>query len=63
MPLVSVIFSVLMYFYLNHSELYIIIEFFTNSLQYKNANNCNSMPFGAAWAYYGKVLVLANAAS
>ena len=23
---------------------------------------CNSMPFGAAWAYYGKVLVLANAA-
>ena len=25
--------------------------------------NCNSMPFGAAWAYYGKVLVLASAAS
>ena len=24
---------------------------------------CNSMPFGAAWAYYGKVLVLASAAS
>ena len=23
----------------------------------------NSMPFGAAWAYYGKVLVLASAAS
>ena len=23
---------------------------------------CNSMPFGAAWAYYGKVLVLASAA-
>ena len=26
-------------------------------------DDCNSMPFGAAWAYYGKVLVLANAAS
>ena len=24
---------------------------------------CNSMPFGVAWAYYGKVLVLANVAS
>ena len=24
--------------------------------------HCNSMPFGAAWAYYGKVLVLASAA-
>ena len=24
---------------------------------------CNSMPFGAAWAYYGKVLVLTSAAS
>ena len=24
---------------------------------------CNSMPFGAAWAYYNKVLVLASAAS
>ena len=24
---------------------------------------CNSMPLGAAWAYYGKVLVLANVAS
>ena len=24
---------------------------------------CNSMPFGAAWAYYGKVLVLVSAAS
>ena len=24
---------------------------------------CNSMPFGAAWAYYGNVLVLASAAS
>ena len=24
---------------------------------------CNSMPFGAAWAYYGKVLVLASVAS
>ena len=24
---------------------------------------CNSMPFSAAWAYYGKVLVLTNAAS
>ena len=24
---------------------------------------CNSMPFGAAWAYYGKVLILTNAAS
>ena len=24
---------------------------------------CNSMPLGAAWAYYGKVLVLTNAAS
>ena len=24
---------------------------------------CYSMPFGVAWAYYGKVLVLANAAS
>ena len=24
--------------------------------------NCNSMPFSAAWAYYGKVLVLANVA-
>ena len=23
---------------------------------------CNSMLFGAAWAYYGKVLILANAA-
>ena len=23
---------------------------------------CNSMPFGAAWAYYGKVLVVASAA-
>ena len=23
---------------------------------------CNSMPFGAAWAYYGKVLVLISAA-
>ena len=27
------------------------------------ATNCNSMPFSAAWAYYGKVLVLVNAAS
>ena len=26
------------------------------------ACNCNSMPFGAAWAYYGKVLVLVSAA-
>ena len=25
-------------------------------------SKCNSMPFGAAWAYYGKVLVLASAA-
>ena len=25
--------------------------------------NCNSMPFGAAWAYYGEVLVLASVAS
>ena len=24
---------------------------------------CNSMPFGVAWAYYGKVLILASAAS
>ena len=24
---------------------------------------CNSMPFGAAWAYYSKVLILVNAAS
>ena len=24
--------------------------------------DCNSMPFGVAWAYYGKVLILANAA-
>ena len=24
---------------------------------------CNSMPFSAAWAYYGQVLVFANAAS
>ena len=24
---------------------------------------CNSMPFRVAWAYYSKVLVLANAAS
>ena len=24
---------------------------------------CNSMPSGVAWAYYGKVLILANAAS
>ena len=24
---------------------------------------CNSMPFGASWAHYGKVLVLASAAS
>ena len=23
---------------------------------------CNSMPFGASWAYYGKVLILASAA-
>ena len=23
---------------------------------------CNSMPFGAAWAYYGKVLALVSAA-
>ena len=23
---------------------------------------CNSMPFGAAWAYYGKVLVLISVA-
>ena len=23
---------------------------------------CNSMPFGAAWAYYGSVLVLVNVA-
>ena len=28
----------------------------------KILDNCNSMPFGAAWAYYGKVLILANAA-
>ena len=26
-------------------------------------HSCNSMPFSAAWAYYGNVLVLANAAS
>ena len=25
--------------------------------------NCNSMPFGAALAYYGKVLILTNVAS
>ena len=25
--------------------------------------NCNSIPFGAAWAYYGKVLVLASVVS
>ena len=25
--------------------------------------NCNSMPLGAAWAYYTKVLVLASTAS
>ena len=24
---------------------------------------CNNMPFGAAWAYYGKVLVLTNVTS
>ena len=24
---------------------------------------CNSMPFSVAWAYYGKVLILANATS
>ena len=24
---------------------------------------CSSMPFSAAWTYYGKVLVLASAAS
>ena len=24
--------------------------------------NCNGMPFGARWAYYGKVLVLISAA-
>ena len=24
---------------------------------------CNSMPFGAAWAYYVKVLILASTAS
>ena len=29
----------------------------------KLTNLCNSMPYGAAWAYYGKVLVLANVAS
>ena len=23
---------------------------------------CNSMPFGASWAYYGKVLILVSAA-
>ena len=28
-----------------------------------NKSKCNSMPFGAAWAYYGKVLVLASVAS
>ena len=27
------------------------------------AESCNSIPFGAAWAYYGKVLVLASVAS
>ena len=27
------------------------------------SRKCNSMPFSVAWAYYGKVLVLASAAS
>ena len=31
--------------------------------QEKTLFDCNSMPFGAAWAYYGKVLVLVSAAS
>ena len=26
-------------------------------------HDCNSMPFDAAWAYYGKVLVLVSVAS
>ena len=38
---------------------------FRQTTQEKNLEKeekCKSMPFGAAWAYYGKVLVLASAA-
>ena len=31
--------------------------------QHALCRGCNSMPFGAAWAYYIKVLVLASTAS
>ena len=32
-------------------------HFLINSMDSRTRKNCNSMPFGAAWAYYGKVLV------
>ena len=32
------------------------------SIKTSNYSYCNSMPLGAHWAYYGKVLVLVSAA-
>ena len=34
-----------------------------NTLYICSRGKCNSMPFSAAWAYYGYVLVLVSAAS
>ena len=44
---------------LNH---FLMKDRINNNLTKRKMNNCNSMPFGAAWAYYGSVLVLASAA-
>ena len=43
-------------------ELYFFWKRVKNVFSKSLMKYCNSMPFGAAWAYYGKVLVLANAA-
>ena len=40
-----------------------IMEGHTYTRKTKKGHYCNSMPLDAAWAYYGKVLVLANVAS
>ena len=38
------------------------VESIETFVTHQKENMCNSMPFGAAWAYYGKVLVLVSAA-